>query len=117
LALQQFVTIVIESDDERLPSNARFTCQAIVAQLHAVQIQIRGFDKRTTQAHRGYDKRLDAIPGFRSKLLLFRQELPTITRCWTNFDCASASVSVYPAVVVNYAPLLMPDRPHHRSRQ
>jgi transposase len=44
----------------------RFACLAIVAQLHAVQAQINGFDKRITQAHRANadSKRLDAIPGF-----------------------------------------------------
>jgi len=48
--LQQLVTAVTESSDERLPSNARFACHAIVAQLHAVQTQINGLDKRITQA-------------------------------------------------------------------
>ena len=64
--LQQLVTVVTESGDERLPSNARFACQAIVAQLHAVQTQISGLDKRITQTHRANadSKRLDAIPGF-----------------------------------------------------
>ncbi len=64
--LQQLVTAVTESSDERLPSNARFACHAIVAQLHAVQTQINGLDKRITQAHRANadSKRLDAIPGF-----------------------------------------------------
>ena len=64
--LQQLVMAVTESSDERLPSNARFACQAIVAQLHAVQTQINGLDKRIAQAHRANadSKRLDAIPGF-----------------------------------------------------
>jgi transposase len=64
--LQQLVIAVTESSDERLPSNARFACQSIVAQLHAVQTQVNGFDKRITQAHRANadSKRLDAIPGF-----------------------------------------------------
>jgi transposase len=64
--LQQLVTAVTESSDERLPSNARFACHAIVAQLHAVQTQINGLDKRVTHAHRANadSKRLDAIPGF-----------------------------------------------------
>src|SRR5476649_1735008 len=64
--LHQLVTAVAESGDERLPSNARFACQSIVAQLHAVQTQINGLDKRITQAHRANadSKRLDAIPGF-----------------------------------------------------
>jgi transposase len=35
--LHQLVTVVTECGDERLPSNARFACQAIVTQLHAVQ--------------------------------------------------------------------------------
>jgi transposase len=64
--LQQLVMAVTESSDEQLPSNARFSCQSIVAQLHAVQTQINGLDKRITQAHRANadSKRLEAIPGF-----------------------------------------------------
>jgi len=50
--LYQLVMIVMECGDERLPSNARFACQAIVTQLHAVQIKISGLDKRITQIHR-----------------------------------------------------------------
>src|SRR6266851_4644531 len=50
--LHQLVTAVTESSDEQLPSNARFACQAIVAQLHAVQTQINGLDKRINLAHR-----------------------------------------------------------------
>jgi transposase len=63
--LHQRVTAVTESSDERLPNNARFACQAIVAQLHAVQTQINGID-RIIQAHRANADsiRLDAIPGF-----------------------------------------------------
>jgi transposase len=57
---------VMECGDERLPSNARFACQAIVTQLHAVQIEISGLDKRITQIHRvnADSRRLDTIPGF-----------------------------------------------------
>ena len=64
--LRQLVTVVTECGDERLPNNARFACQAIVGQLHAVQTQISGLDKRITQTHRANpdSKRLDAIPGF-----------------------------------------------------
>ena len=64
--LQQLVMAVTESSDERLPGNARFACQSIVAQLHAAQTQINGLDKRVTQAHRANadSKRLEAIPGF-----------------------------------------------------
>ncbi len=64
--MHQLVTVVTECGDERLPSNARFACQAIVTQLHAVQIEISGLDKRITQTHRANadSKRLDAIPGF-----------------------------------------------------
>ena len=64
--LQQLVMAVTESSDERLPGNARFACQAIIAQLHAVQTQINGLDKRVTQAHRANadSKRLETIPGF-----------------------------------------------------
>src|SRR3954452_16675332 len=64
--LQQLVAAVTESSEERLSSHARFSCQAIVAQLHAVQTQINGLDKRILQAHRANadSKRLDDIPGF-----------------------------------------------------
>jgi transposase len=64
--LQQLVMAVTESNDERLPSNARFACQSIVAQLDAAQTQISALDKRITQAHRANadSKRLEAIPGF-----------------------------------------------------
>src|SRR5471032_1702867 len=48
--LHQLVTAVTESSDERLPSDAGFACQTIVAQLHAVQTQVNGLDKRITQA-------------------------------------------------------------------
>ena len=65
--LQQLVTVVTESGDERLPNDAGFACQAIVAQLHAVQTQVNGLDKRITQAHRANadSKRLDAISRVR----------------------------------------------------
>ena len=64
--LQQLMQTVAEAADERLPSDARFACQALVAQLQAVQMQITGLDKRIHQAHRANpaSKRLDAIPGF-----------------------------------------------------
>jgi transposase len=64
--LQQLMRTVADADDERLPSDASFACQAIVAQLQAVQMQITGLDKRIHQAHRANpaSKRLDAIPGF-----------------------------------------------------
>jgi transposase len=64
--LQQLVTAVTKSSDERLPIDARFACQTIVAELHALQIQIGGLEKRITQTHRATadSKRLDAIPGF-----------------------------------------------------
>src|SRR5438874_850521 len=50
--LQQLIRTVAEADDERLPSDACFACQAIIAQLQAVQIQITRLDKRIHQAHR-----------------------------------------------------------------
>ena len=64
--LQQLVAAVTANSDERLPSNARFAYQSIVAQLHAAQTQINGLDKRITQTHRANvdSKRLEAIPGF-----------------------------------------------------
>ena len=64
--VHQLVTVVTECGGERLPSNARFACQAIVTQLHAVQIEISGLDKRITQTHRvnADSKRLDTILGF-----------------------------------------------------
>ena len=41
-------------------------CQAIIAQLHAVQTQINGLDKRITQTHRANadSEQLETIPGF-----------------------------------------------------
>src|SRR5215467_14129830 len=64
--LHQLVAVVTECGNERLPSNARFACQAIVTQLNAAQIEISGLDKRITQTHRANadSKRLDTIPGF-----------------------------------------------------
>jgi len=46
--LQQLIRTVAEAD-ERLPSDACFACQAIIAQLQAVQIQITRIDKRIRQ--------------------------------------------------------------------
>src|SRR6476646_8817107 len=64
--LQQLMRTVASTCDERLPSDARFACQAIAAQLQAVQMQIAGLDKRMHQAHRANpaSKRLETIPGF-----------------------------------------------------
>jgi transposase len=64
--LQELVRTVAEAGDDRLPSDAGFACQAVVAQLQAVQMQIAGLDKRIHQAHRANpaSKRLEAIPGF-----------------------------------------------------
>jgi transposase len=64
--LQQLMRTVADAGDERLPSDAGFACQAIVAQLQAVQMQIAGLDQRIHQAHRvnPASKRLEAIPGF-----------------------------------------------------
>jgi transposase len=64
--VHQLVAVVMECGDARLPSNGRFACQAIVTQLHAVQIEISGLDKRITQIHRvnADSRRLDTIPGF-----------------------------------------------------
>jgi transposase len=50
--LHQLAAIVMECGNERLPSDARFACQAIITQLHAVQIEISGLDKRIAQTHR-----------------------------------------------------------------
>ena len=63
--VHQLVRVVTECGGERLPSNARFACQAIVTQLHAVQIEISGLDKRITQTHRvnADSKRLDTQDG------------------------------------------------------
>src|SRR3954469_19329808 len=57
----------------------RFACQAIVAQLQAVQTQINDLDKRITQAHRSNadSKRLDDIPGF--GLILSTAVMATMT--------------------------------------
>ena len=64
--LQQLITAVTKSSDERLPIDARFACRTIAAELQALQIQIAGLEKRITQTHRANaeSKRLDAIPGF-----------------------------------------------------
>src|SRR6476659_9146573 len=64
--LQQLMRTAADADDEALPSDARFACQAIAAQLQAVQMQIAGLDKRMHQAHRANpaSKRLETIPGF-----------------------------------------------------
>jgi transposase len=64
--VQQLMRTVADADDEQLPSDARVVCQAIIAQLQAVQMQITGLEKRIHQAHRANpaSKRLDAIPGF-----------------------------------------------------
>jgi hypothetical protein len=67
--LHQLVTIVMESCGEKLLSDARFACQAIVMQLHAAQTRINGLDKRIIQAHRvnADSKRLNAIPARRGR--------------------------------------------------
>src|SRR5258705_6481004 len=64
--VQQLMRTVADADDEQLPSDARVACQAIIAQLQAVQMQITGLEKRIHQAHRANpaSRRLDAIPGF-----------------------------------------------------
>jgi len=64
--LHQLAAIVMECGNERLPSDARFACQAIITQLHAVQIEISGLDKRIAQIHRANadSQRLETIPGF-----------------------------------------------------
>src|SRR3977135_1948413 len=64
--LHQLAAVVTECGNERLPSDARFACQAIVTQLNAVQIEISGLDKRIAQTHRANadSKRLETIPGF-----------------------------------------------------
>src|SRR5262245_15341693 len=50
--LRQLMRTVADTDDEVLPSEARFACEAILAQLQLVQMQIAGLDKRIHQAHR-----------------------------------------------------------------
>jgi transposase len=64
--LHQLAAVVTDCDNDRLPSDARFACQAIVTQLHCVQIEISGLDKRISQTHRAnpHSKRLATIPGF-----------------------------------------------------
>ena len=63
--LHQLATVVTECCNERLPSDARFACQAIVTQLHSVQIERSGLDKRITQIHRANaeSKRLATFQG------------------------------------------------------
>jgi transposase len=64
--LHQLATVVTECGNDRLPSDARFACQAIITQLHSVQIEISGLDKRLSQTHRANtdSKPLATIPGF-----------------------------------------------------
>src|SRR6202162_2879418 len=50
--VQQLMRTVADADDEQLPSDARVACQAIIAQLQAVQMQITGLEKRIHQTHR-----------------------------------------------------------------
>jgi transposase len=64
--LQQLLRAVAQAEEERLPSEARFACEALIAQLQAAQSRIDMLDKRIQAAHRAdpASKRLDAIPGF-----------------------------------------------------
>jgi transposase len=64
--LQQLLRAVAQAEEERLPSEARFACEALIAQLQATQSRIDMLDKRIQAAHRAdpASKRLDAIPGF-----------------------------------------------------
>jgi len=64
--LQQLMRTLTEAAGERLPSDARFACHAIVAQLQAIEMQIAALDKRILQKHQANpaSKRLEAIPGF-----------------------------------------------------
>ena len=87
--LQQLMRTVTDADDERLPSDARFACQALVAQLQAVQMQITGLDKRIHQAHRANpaSKRLETIPGFgvivSTAVVATMTDPKVFTRPWT----------------------------------
>jgi hypothetical protein len=60
--VQQLMRTVENTDDKALPSDARFTCQAIIAQLQAVQMQIAWLEKRIHQVHRANpaSKRLES---------------------------------------------------------
>jgi transposase len=64
--VEQLIRTAENIDDKALPSDAHFTCQAIIAQLQAVQMQIAWLEKRIHQVHRANpaSKRLEAIPGF-----------------------------------------------------
>jgi transposase len=64
--LQQLLRAVAQAEEEQLPSDARFACQMLIAQLQAVQGRIDALEKRIHQAHRANpaSRRLDAIPGF-----------------------------------------------------
>jgi transposase len=65
--LQQLLHAVAQADEEQLlPSDARFACEMLIAQLQAVQGRIEALEKRIHQAHRANpaSRRLDAIPGF-----------------------------------------------------
>jgi transposase len=65
--LQQLLHAVAHAEEEQLlPSDARFACEMLIAQLQAVQDRIEALEKRIHQAHRANpaSRRLDAIPGF-----------------------------------------------------
>jgi hypothetical protein len=80
---------VAEADDERLPSDACFACQAIIAQLQAVQMQITGLDKRIHQAHR--------VPKRRATWPVVKKEVPIAT------SSAARSTPVCPPLMISMA--------------
>jgi transposase len=64
--LQQLLRAAAQAEEEQLPSDARFACEMLIAQLQEVQRRIDALEKRIHQAHRANpaSRRLDAIPGF-----------------------------------------------------
>jgi transposase len=64
--LQQLLRAVAQAEEEQLPSDAQFACEALIAQLQAAQSRIDTLEKRIQAAHRANpaSKRLDAAPGF-----------------------------------------------------
>lgn len=63
--LKQLLAVVRDEQDMRLPADARASLAILAAQLQALQLQIRGIEKRIVAQHRANEasKRLSSIPG------------------------------------------------------
>ena len=63
--LKTLLSIIADSNDERLPENARASLSALVAQIFSCQAEIGAIEKRIREHHRNNEgsKRLETIPG------------------------------------------------------